>query len=263
MANKFVITAIMFIATGSTFADKLAPEQEEFIDQAIEEKWQEFLGSEEFDKRVEESIIQYIQKQNQARGDQQKNQAQLATKNISKVDPISDYILGDPNAAFSLIEYSDYECPFCKRFHKTAKAFIDKNPQVNWVYRHFPLDFHNPGAQKQAEAAECVGALKGNDAFWNYSDAIYERTKSNGKGFPIENLAPLALELGLNKDEFENCFNNETYRDKVLAQITNGQASGVTGTPGNFLVNHESGEITVITGALPLSALEQALEKLK
>lgn len=261
--NKFIIIALGFLAPGTILADSLTPAQQDFIDQAIEKKWQEFLDSEEFGKRVEKSIIQYIQNQNQARANQQQIQAQQAAKNVSKVDPSSDYIFGDPNAAYSLIEYSDYECPFCKRFHNTAKAFIDKNPQVNWVYRHFPLGFHNPGAQKQAEAAECAGALNGNQAFWNYTDTIYERTKSNGKGFPIENLVPLAEELGINKEAFESCFNNETYRDKVLEQFANGQAAGVTGTPGNFLLNHESGEIAVLTGALPLSALEQALEKLK
>ena len=61
----------------------------------------------------------------------------------------------NPDAPVTLIEYSDFECPFCKRFHDTAKRLVDASEgQVNWVYRHFPLGFHNPGAQKQAEAAE-------------------------------------------------------------------------------------------------------------
>ncbi len=88
------------------------------------------------------------------------------------------------------MEYSDFECRYCKRFHPTAKAVVQAYAgKVNWVYCHFPLGFHNPGAQKQAAASECANELGGNYAFQKYTDAIYARTRSNGKGFPVANLS--------------------------------------------------------------------------
>ena len=226
------------------FADTLDTETQKLIDNKVNEKLQEYFKSEAFDKRVEESIINFIEKQNRERAQKQQAAAEAGTKNIAAVDPSQDFIKGQLQAEFSLIEYSDYECPFCKRFHVTAEAFIKKNPDTNWVYRHFPLNFHNPGAQKQAEAAECAGALGGHEGFWKFSDAIYARTKSNGKGFAIKNLAPLAEEIGLDRAKFEECYKNETYKKKVLAQFQNGQRSGVNGTPGNFL-RHNPSKLTI------------------
>ncbi len=233
------------------------------MDEKLSQKWQEYMQSEAFENRVEEVILQFIEKHNQAQAEQQKKALEDRMANVSAVDSESDYIRGEQKAEFSLIEYSDFECPFCKRFHKTAMQFIEQNPEVNWVYRHFPLNFHNPGAQKQAEASECAGELGGNDAFWQYTDLIYERTRSNGKGFPIDKLAPLAVEIGLDQEAFKQCLNSEKYKRKVLQQFTNGQAGGVTGTPGNFIRHNASGAIIAVHGAQPLRVLKQALENLK
>ena len=261
LLNVFSAIALTAISTTS-WSDQSADEVKELIDQHLEEKWQDYTNSEAFENRVEQVILQFIEKQSQRQARQQQEARDALTGNIAPVDPASDYIKGQKNAEFSLVEYSDYECPFCKRFHKTANEFIKKYDQVNWVYRHFPLDFHNPGAQKQSEAAECAGELGGNDMFWAYSDKIYERTRSNGKGFPISNLVPLAEELGLNATEFEACFNSEKYKQKVLDQYANGGQSGVTGTPGNFLLHNASGTAIAVHGAQPLASLERAFDEL-
>ncbi len=257
------VAAFLLLLSGLVNADRLSPEVERLIDQRVKQRVSEALQGEQFNNRVEQEILKFIRKQNRVQAEQQQNSAQRAARNVAEVDADSDYIRGDAEAAYSLIEYSDYECPYCKRFHATADRFIRNNPEVNWVYRHFPLDFHNPGAQKEAEAAECAGYVGGNDVFWRYSDLIYQRTRSNGKGFPVSELIPLAVEMGLDRQKFERCFKSGRFRDKVLTQYQNGQQSGVSGTPGNFLRHRASGLTIPVHGAQPLEQLERVLAQLK
>ncbi|MFA4936948.1 MAG: thioredoxin domain-containing protein [Patescibacteria group bacterium] len=109
----------------------------------------------------------------------------------------NDYILGDSNAQVTVVEYSDLECPYCKRFHPTRQQIMAEFPgQVRWVFRHFPLNFH-ANAQKEAEAAECAGKLGGAEKYWQFVDKIFERTTSNGTGFALTDLPKLAEELGI------------------------------------------------------------------
>ncbi len=95
-----------------------------------------------------------------------------AAKSVPPIDMEKDHIFGDRSAPIAIIEYSDYQCPFCHAVHPTYKKIMDEyEGKVMWVYRHFPLNFH-PEAMPLAIGAECVASLKGNDAFWEFSDAI-------------------------------------------------------------------------------------------
>lgn len=266
MKNRIITFGSMMLLalySLSGWSDETVPHTEQLIEQKVEKKWQEYVNSEAFESRVEEVILQFIDKQNKARADRQRAASEAIVQNVAPVDSKQDYIRGQLEAEFSLIEYSDYECPFCKRFHRTAAQLVERNSDVNWVYRHFPLSFHNPGAQKESEAAECAGAVGGNEMFWAYTDKIYQRTKSNGKGFPIKDLVPLAVELGLDEAQFKTCFDSEQFKKKVLQQFANGQRSGVTGTPGNFLRHNPTGATIAVHGSQPLATLEQALKQLK
>ncbi len=173
-----------------------------------------------------------------------------------------DHIRGDKNAKVTLVEYSDLECPFCKTFHKTAVQIVDEyKGKVKWVYRHYPLSFH-ANAQKEAEASECVADLGGEDAFWKYIDAIYERTTANGTGFALEKLAPLAVEVGVPEDKFTTCLDSGKFAQKVKDQMAQGSKEGVSGTPGNILLQDKTGKTTVIPGAVPFEQIKPSIDEL-
>ncbi len=215
---------------------------------------------------VEAGIKDYARNQQEARLKAREEQARLASekaKNVRRVSGERDHIYGNPDAEISLIEYSDFECPYCKRFHATAKSVVDAYAgRVNWVYRHFPLAFHNPGAQKQAEASECAYEQGGDEAFWKYTDALYARTSSGGKGFPLDKLIPLADELGLDRAMFKDCLDSGRRAARVREDFQEGSESGITGTPGNILLHNETGEVSLHSGAKPLQVFKREIDRM-
>ncbi|MBA1445970.1 MAG: thioredoxin domain-containing protein [Gammaproteobacteria bacterium] len=215
------------------------------------------------DRVIEQGIESYIEKKRVAATEGKRRKSAEHARKLRPVSPQRDHIYGDPNAPVSLVEYSDFECPFCKRYHPNVKKLIEQNTgKVNWVYRHFPLEFHNPGAQKQAEATECAAELGGNEAFWRYSDLIYQRTTSNGRGFPIDRLVPLAEEIGLDGKTFRGCLDSGRMITRVREDYEDGVKAGITGTPGTIFLNHVSGDVFATAGALPVSSLQTAVDRL-
>lgn len=166
----------------------------------------------------------------------------------------SDHIRGEVNAPITIVEYSDLECPFCKRFHETMKQVLTEyGAKVRWVYKHFPLDQIHPKADKEAEAAECAGEQGGNDAFWAYVDKVFEVTPSNN-GLDPALLPGLAQDLGLDRGKFESCLSSGKYAELVEAQFQEGTRLGVDGTPGSF-VNGEP-----VRGAIPFESLKSIID---
>jgi protein-disulfide isomerase len=229
-----------------------------------QELLQELMDEGTLDPVIDAGISRYVERQRRARAEAEARQQQDAAaraKNVRKVSAERDHIYGNPDAVISLIEYSDFECPFCKRFHPIAKEVVASyDGKVNWVYRHFPLAFHNPGAQMQAEASECAAELGGNEAFWKYTDTIYERTTSNGDGFPVDGLVPLAGELGLDGDAFGKCLGERRYTKRVEEDLQEGVRIGIRGTPGNVLLHNESGTVIPQPGAAPLDTWKQLID---
>ena len=273
--SKFVFPVLLalslFITGGpATAAEDKATEltiDEERIVNRLKEEIMRDLTNEGFlQQQIDIGIQNYIQKQKQAQVEAQRKQRSRAdnlAKNIRPVSSGRDHILGNPDATVTLVEYSDFECPYCKKFHPTAKRLVEAfDGKLNWVYRHFPLSFHNPGAQKQAEASECASELGGDDAFWSYTDKIYERTKSNGKGFPIADLIPLAVELGMDQKQFSDCLESGRYTQRVKEDFNEGTSIGISGTPGNIFVNNQTGKVLARPGAQPFPALKAAVDQL-
>ena len=184
--------------------------------------------------------------------------AQPAAGEVPEVTD-EDHIRGDKNAPVTLIEYSDFECPFCKKFVPTVDKILEEfDGDVRVVYRHFPLSFH-ANAQKQAEASECANELGGNDAFWEFHDAIFERTTAGGTGFALSALTPLAEELGLNGKKFQECLDSGKYASHVQEDMSGGQAAGISGTPGSIIIDAK-GNAQLVSGAVPYESIKVILD---
>ena len=173
-----------------------------------------------------------------------------------------DHVRGERNARILLIEYSDLECPFCKRFHPTAQQVVDTyDGQVAWVYRHFPLVQLHSKAPKEAEATECANELGGNEAFWKYTDKLFEVTPANNGLDPAE-LPKIAALVGLNESKFKTCLDSGKYAQRVQDDLASGTKAGVTGTPGNIILDTKTGKTKLLPGAYPFDQVKQAIDEL-
>jgi len=173
----------------------------------------------------------------------------------------TDHILGSPNAKIKLIEYSDFECPHCKTYHETLQIIIDQygaNGDVAWVFRQFPIAQLHSKAPKESEASECVAELKGNDAFWKFTDKIFAVTPSDNN-LDLTKLPDLAVQsAGVDRAQFIACLDSGKYAEKIQKSIDEGVKAGVRGTPHIFI--EAGGEFLPLEGAQPLSSLRSAID---
>lgn len=186
-------------------------------------------------------------------GNVDNNQPVNALENNVKPVTSADHIWGNPDAPVKIVEFSDLECPFCKRFHYTLKEVVEKyDGKVAWVYRHSPIDGLHPKARKEAEATECAAELGGNTKFWAYMDRLMELTPANN-GLDPALLPKIATDVGLDKAKFEACLSSGKYAAKVAEHLADAENSGGGGTPYSIVIS-PSGKKTVIPGALPLTS---------
>lgn len=211
-----------------------------------------------------EVIIEAVDKLQQ---EQQQAEEQRLREAAGAVRPVSaeDHIRGNPDAPVKVIEFSDFECPFCKRFHRTMKLLMDDyaaEDNVVWVYRHFPLDSLHSKARKEAQAAECANEIGGNDAFWAFAEQIFEITPSNN-GLDLALLPQIANEIGVDKAAFEACLQGDARGGKYAAHIEedlqDAVASGGTGTPHTLVIG-PSGQAYPINGAQPQAAVKSIVD---
>ncbi len=193
---------------------------------------------------------------------------QTPERNVAPITE-KDHIRGNPNAEIAIIEYSDFDCPFCKIFHETMQevaADYGTSGKVMWVYRHFPIAQLHPNAAKISEASECVADLGGNDAFWKFVDAVYASRKpmtlQNGSQtispVDITKLSEFAVLAGVKKNEFDLCLSSGKYAEFIKESITAAVDAGARGTPYPLLVY--GGQQGVIEGAQPYSVVKQMIE---
>lgn len=162
-----------------------------------------------------------------------------------------DAVMGDSNAPVTIVEFSDYQCPFCKRFRDQTldqlKAEYIDTGKAKFIYRDFPLTSIHQYAQKAAEATECADDQ---GMFWEYHDIVF----ANPSALDVTSLKQHAATLGLDAGEFGECLDSGKHAGEVSKDLSDGQRAGARGTPF-FLVGN-----TVLSGAQPIEAFRSAID---
>ncbi len=216
---------------------------------------QQFSSPEAFQEAVSASIRAHAEEAQQAEINARYSPFDAAAETA----PEGQWIYGSQSARFTLVEYADTECGFCKRFHDTPKSIVDgSNGNVNWEYRH--LTVLGDTSVKQAQAAECIGEQLGNRGFWVAIQEMYEKTGSNGAG--AGNLTKLAGSVGADTDEFQMCMQEGRHLDRIDQQTRTARSQGMTGTPSTVVVDNQTGNMQLIAGAQPAQAIVSAMKGL-
>jgi protein-disulfide isomerase len=172
-----------------------------------------------------------------------------------------DPIKGDPKAPVTIVEFSDYQCPFCRRFHEQTLPSLETDyiskGKVRYVFRDYPLQFHQ-NAFPAALAANCAGEQ---GKYWEINDFLFK----NPDKLDIPNILGSARGLGLNREELERCINEKRYESEINKDMEDGGKYGVRGTPSFFIGKTEGGkEISgvYIRGAQPYQVFKVQIDKL-
>jgi predicted DsbA family dithiol-disulfide isomerase len=183
--------------------------------------------------------------------------AERELKQITK----DDHIRGDLNKAkVAVVVFSDYECPFCKAMHPNFDKMSEiYGEEVALVYRHFPLESIHPKARPAAIASECIAELGSNDAFWKFTDGVFNYN-GPGNAFDDVNFSKIITDTGVNTDQVSACITSGKYDKFIDESIKEAAAAGAQGTPDMTAVNLKTGEAVHI-GADP-SLLGQVLAQM-
>jgi len=173
-----------------------------------------------------------------------------------------DPVLGNPNAPITIVEFSDYQCPFCAKFHTQTLPLINENyiksGKVNFVFRDFPITGIHPNALPASLASECADDQ---GKFWQYNGILFTNQDS-WKNLDVSSVSmtfqEYANELGLDVSEFSSCLTTVKHSQEVNKDLQEGQNYGVAGTPGFFIGNEKLGYV-IVEGAKPYATFEQVL----
>lgn len=184
-------------------------------------------------------------------------------KLAASVTPDDRLIYGDLNARITLEEFGDIECPFCQRMHGELKEVVDQSEGVlNWEFKHFPLNRHNPMAALQAKAVECVKSSYGNQVAWATLDQFM--TQSGGNGAGVGDIKHFAQSLGLSGRLIEMCMASTAHESRINQDFQQGQSFGVSATPTLRIIDHNTGKSVLVKGyktpGQVLQAITQILE---
>lgn len=193
--------------------------------------------------------------------------AQLAPPGAPAVQAISlddDPFKGDANAPIVIVEFSDFQCPFCSRFYEQTLSLIEENyidtGKVKFVYRDLPLDNLHPNARPAHIAAECADE-KGK--FWDYHDVLFEKQSEWSRVAAADlqtTFIQYATDLGLDSAEFETCLGSDAIADEVNRDSLDAAKYGANGTPAFYIGNEKDGFVK-LSGAQPFAAFQAEIDR--
>src|SRR3989344_238781 len=164
----------------------------------------------------------------------------------------SDIKIGPTDAKVKIVEFSDFQCPFCKAFHPSIKKVIEEyREEVLYVYKHLPLSFHSQ-AENAALASECANEQ---NKFLAYADKLFEEQDNWGKSEGTQNFKTYASQIKLNTLQFNQCLDSKKYQEKINKDIKEAANFGVSGTPGTFINDRFE------SGAVGFEALKKTIDE--
>ncbi|MGP9796998.1 DsbA family protein [Halomonas sp. 86] len=209
----------------------------------------------DLDASVQRSLELMEEREAQDRREQMFHPYRLASNDYSG----DQWIYGSPEARFTLVQYADTQCGYCKSFHSTPKGIVDASKgNVQWEYHHHPVLGQRSVAQ--AQAAECIGEQLGNQAFWVYLDAIFEQSGNGGTGNQFTRR--LAADVGADVSEFDSCISSGRHVAEIQAEKEANIDRGITGTPATIVVDNQTGNTQLLGGAQPADAFVQTMRRM-
>lgn len=177
----------------------------------------------------------------------------LGAEDLAKVEK-GEIVKGSPNAPITIVEFSEYQCPFCAQYVEGAyvQLWAEYGNQIRYIFRDYPLPFHQH-AQKASEAARCAGDQ---GDYWGYHDLLFAGQSQWSAQSTVDDVFEgYAKELGLNTSQFSDCLSQGKFTQAVKNDFALGQRVGVSGTP-SFFINGR-----LLVGSQPFSAFQAVIEK--
>ncbi|SDG71568.1 Protein-disulfide isomerase [Pseudomonas benzenivorans] len=166
------------------------------------------------------------------------------------------WLFGSASARWTITEFADLECPFCKIYTPELKRWVSQQADVNLQWHHLPLQFHGPAAIHQARLVECAGLLGGADAFWDTVDQVFQRTRGNGLGFRGH------LDVtGIVTQDLEDCADkNFAVAQHIEMQIREAASKGINATPTLLVTDNTTGKSVKLEGPADGSTLLSTID---
>lgn len=189
----------------------------------------------------------------------------ISLEQAKEVVSENTYILWNPDAEISFVEYSDLECPFCKKLHEAGtidKVLEEYDWKVNFIFKQFPLGFHAQ-AGMEAEAALCAWEIAWSDKYYEFIEVVFKNSKTNGRSYTKDSISELGSTIGIDKTELLSCIDSGKFTDLAKSQTNEGSSLfGITWTPWNVFINNKTWEWDKLPWAYPFESFKQKIDSL-